>query len=160
MNQLVESLEVPKDAPLGWHQDFGTVFVARRVDAKIRRLPPIRLILVLVRKEEGSDDKTVIALVSNNMVQKADYLAQIYQKRWRTEVFYLHVKQDFSLGKCHSPNKIASVVHTALCLTVADLILRYATNPDQGSSIPIETPSGAWMDRIIHRPCHLGSQGI
>lgn len=152
VSQLIESLEVPKDAPLGWYQDFGCVFIARKVDGKIRKFP-VRLILVLVRKEEGSDDKTVIALVSNNMVVSADYIAQVYQKRWRTEVFYRHTKQDLSLGKCHSPNKAASVAHTALCFT-ADLILRFAANPDQGSSIPPEVPSGAWMDRIIRQSCH------
>ena len=152
VKHLIESLEVPKDAPLGWQQDFGTVFVARRVDGKIRKLP-VRLILVLVRKEEDLDNMTVIALVSNNMVQSAAYLAQVYQKRWRTEVFYRHAKQDLSLGKCHSPNKSASIAHTALCLT-ADLILRFAANPDQGYTIPTEVPSGAWMDRIIRQPCH------
>ena len=75
------------------------------------------------------------------------------QKRWRTEVFYRHAKQDLSQGKCHSPNKAVLIAHTVLCLT-ADLILRFAANSDQGSSIPTEIPTGAWMDRIIRQSCH------
>ncbi|MHB1166948.1 MAG: transposase [Carboxydocellales bacterium] len=152
VSQLLDSVVIPKDAPLGWHQDFGTVFVARKVEGKIQRFP-IRLILVLVRREEGSDDTTVIALVSNDMVSSANCLTNVYQKRWRTEVFYRHTKQDLALGKCHSPNKAASIAHTALCLT-ADLLLRFAAAPSQGLSVPSEVPSGAWMDLIVRQPCH------
>ena len=152
VSQVVESLQIPQNAYPGWYHDFGTVYIARRVDGKIKRFP-IRLIFVLVRKEEGSDEKTVLALVSNHLEKPADFIVQVYQKRWRTEVFYRHAKQDLSLSKCHSPKKEASIAHTALCLT-ADLLLRCAANPDKGSSFSAETPSGAWMDRIIRRPCY------
>lgn len=158
VSQLLDSLVIPQDAPLGWHQDFGTVFVARKVDGKIQRFP-VRLILVLVRRDEDSDDKTVIALVSNDRVSSADCLTNVYQKRWRIEVFYRHAKQDFGLGKCHSPNKAASIAHTVLCLT-ADLVLRIAAAPPQELAVPAEVPSGAWMDRMVRQPCHWDRRSL
>lgn len=150
-------MEVPKDASLSWHHDFGTVYMRREVDSKFVKIP-VRFIFVLARLDESSDERTVIALVSSDLTQSAKWLAKFYEKRWRIEVFYRHMKQNLSLGKCHSPQKNASFAHTSLAF-VADLVLRLVAQPANSNLQHIE-PSGLWMDRLVHLNCHWDRREI
>jgi IS4 transposase len=45
----------------------------------------------------------ILYLASNDLQHDADYLYQIYQKRWKIEVYHKSIKQNTSLAK--SPTK-------------------------------------------------------
>jgi len=61
----------------------------------------VTLIKKVFTNEDGSTG--VLYLASNDLDHDADYLYQIYQKRWRIEVYHKSIKQNASLAK--SPTK-------------------------------------------------------
>lgn len=61
----------------------------------------VLLIKKVFTNEDGSTG--TLYLASNDIEHEADYLYQIYQKRWRIEVYHKSIKQNASLAK--SPTK-------------------------------------------------------
>jgi len=61
--------------------------------------------VVLVKKVFTNEDGStgILYLASNDVEHEADYLYQIYQKRWRIEVYHKSIKENASLAK--SPTK-------------------------------------------------------
>lgn len=62
---------------------------------------PVILIKKIFTNEDGSTG--VLYLASNDLNHDADYLYQIYQKRWQVELYHKSIKQNASLAK--SPTK-------------------------------------------------------
>ncbi|MDN3031374.1 MAG: transposase [Candidatus Tisiphia sp.] len=62
---------------------------------------PVTLIKKVFINEDNSTG--ILYLVSNDLDHDADHLYEIYQKRWRIEVFHKSIKQNASLAK--SPTK-------------------------------------------------------
>ena len=62
---------------------------------------PIILIKKIFTNEDGSTG--VLYLASNDVNHEAEYLYQIYQKRWQVELYHKSIKQNASLAK--SPTK-------------------------------------------------------
>jgi hypothetical protein len=64
---------------------------------------PVTLIKKVFKNEDGS--RGILYLVSNDIDKDSDHLYQIYQKRWKIEVYHKSIKQNASLAK--SPTKRA-----------------------------------------------------
>ena len=63
---------------------------------------PMKLLKKIFKNENGSTG--ILYLVSNDMQSSAERLYEVYQKRWRLEVYHKSIKQNASLAK--SPTKI------------------------------------------------------
>jgi hypothetical protein len=68
-------------------------------------LKDVKFMVTLIKKVFKNEDGStgVIYLVSNDLEHDADYLYQIYKKRWKIEVYHKSIKQNASLAK--SPTK-------------------------------------------------------
>lgn len=68
-------------------------------------LKDVGFMVVLIKKVFKNEDGTMgsLYLITNDIQHDADYLYQIYQKRWKIEVYHKSIKQNTSLAK--SPTK-------------------------------------------------------
>ena len=63
---------------------------------------PVALIKKIFKNEDGSTG--IQYLVTNDLESSADYIYEVYQKRWRIEEYHKSIKQNASLEK--SPTKV------------------------------------------------------
>lgn len=61
----------------------------------------VTLVKKVFKNEDGSTG--ILYLASNDLMHDADFLYQVYQKRWKIEVYHKSIKQNTSLAK--SPTK-------------------------------------------------------
>lgn len=68
-------------------------------------LKGVKFKVMLIKKVFTNEDGSIgiLYLISNDIDHDADYLYQIYQKRWRIEVYHKSIKENASLAK--SPTK-------------------------------------------------------
>ena len=68
-------------------------------------LKDVKFKVTLAKKAFKNEDGSTgtLYLASNDLTHDADFLYQVYQKRWKIEVFHKSIKQNTSLAK--SPTK-------------------------------------------------------
>jgi len=76
-------------------------------ESKRAWLKGVKLMVTLIKKVFTNEDGStgILYLASNDLEHDADYLYQIYQKRWKIEMYHKSIKQNTSLAK--SPTKKA-----------------------------------------------------
>lgn len=93
-----------KDRKLGEFQQVSSLNM-QDGESKQVWLKGVPFQVILIKKVFTNEDAStgILYLASNDIERESDYLYQIYQKRWRIEVYHKSIKENASLAK--SPTK-------------------------------------------------------